>query len=282
MASVFYDYFGREAQNEQIKVRRIEPSDCFRVLAQGFADVVEMPTYPAFVGLFYGVAGAALVSLTSFGNALHLAFPLVAGFTLIGPFVAVGLYEMSRQREQGFPATWRNTFAVFRSPALPSILALGCLLFVIFAAWIEAAQLLYVQPYGPNPPGAVIPFLRDVVTTERGRMLMALGALIGLFFAALALCISVVSFPLMLDREVPLVSAVAASLRISRDNPATIALWGAIVAVLLIVGQLLLFIGLAVVVPTLGHATWHLYRRAFEMELAADLHMRCSVGAGPR
>jgi uncharacterized membrane protein len=137
-----------------------------------------MPTYPAFVGLFYGVAGAALVSLTSFGNALHLAFPLVAGFTLIGPFVAVGLYEMSRQRELGVPATWRNAFAVFRSPALPSILALGCVLFVIFAAWMEAAQLLYVQAYGPHPPVAVIPFLRDVFTTERGRMLMAVGSLI--------------------------------------------------------------------------------------------------------
>ena len=126
MASVFYDYFGREAQNEQIRVRRIEPSDCFRVLAQGFADVVEMPTYPAFAGIFYGVAGAALVSLTSFGNALHLAFPLVAGFTLIGPFVAVGLYEMSRQREHGFPATWRDAFAVFRSPALASTSCEAC------------------------------------------------------------------------------------------------------------------------------------------------------------
>ena len=136
MASAFHVYFGPDfapdAATQRPKVRRIGPRDCFAALAEGIDDVLEMPTYPAFVGLFYGLAGVALVSLTSFGNALHLAFPLAAGFTLVGPFVAVGLYEMSRRREQGLAATWRDAFAVLRSPALPSILALGFLLFVDF------------------------------------------------------------------------------------------------------------------------------------------------------
>ena len=230
-----------------------------------------MPTYPAFVGLFYGLAGVALVSLTSFGNALHLAFPLAAGFALVGPFVAVGLYEMSRRREQGLAATWRDAFAVLRSPALPSILALGFLLFVIFFTWIEAAQLLYVQIYGPDPPAAAIPFFRDVFTQRARLAAHCLGGAIGFCFATVSLCISVVSFPLLLDRDVGLVPAIAASLRVSRENPTAIALWGLIVAAALLLGSLPLFIGLAVVMPMLGHSTWRLYRRAIAREPAREL-----------
>ncbi len=275
MASAFHVYFGPDfgpdATTRRPKVRRIEPRDCFAALAEGIDDVLEMPTYPAFVGLFYGLAGVALVSLTSFGNALHLAYPLAAGFTLVGPFVAVGLYEMSRRRELGVAATWRDAFAVLRSSALPSILALGFLLFVIFVAWIEAAQLLFVQIYGPDPPAWAISFFRDVSTSGRGWALIVVGGLVGFCFAALALCISVVSFPLMLDRDVGLVPAVGASLRASRENPITIALWGLIVAATLVLGSLPLFIGLAVVMPALGHSTWRLYRRVIEREAAREL-----------
>ena len=130
-----------------------------------------MPTYPAFLGLLYALAGVTLVSLSSFVNALHLAFPLAAGFALVGPFVAVGLYEMSRRRELERDATWRNAFVVLRSPALPSILALGFVLLIIFAVWIDAAQLLYVQIYGPRPPVAAIPFFHDL-TSGRGWLLI--------------------------------------------------------------------------------------------------------------
>jgi uncharacterized membrane protein len=223
-----------------------------------------MPTYPAFVGLFYALAGGILVSISSFADALQLAFPLAAGFALVGPFVAVGLYEMSRRRERGSEPDWRDAFAVASSPALPSILALGLLLFVVFAAWIGAAQLLYLHLYGPNPPSAAAPFLRDVLATGRGWLLILDGGSIGFCFAALALCLSVISFPLMLDRDVGLISAIGASLRLSRECPAAVALWGLIVATGLVLGALTLFVGLAVVMPVLGHATWRLYRRAVE------------------
>jgi uncharacterized membrane protein len=271
VTSAFHVYFGPEALAAPPKVRSIGPHDCFSALAEGFDDFLAMPTYPVFVGLFYAVAGIALFAMTSLGNALHLAFPLAAGFALIGPFVAIGLYEMSRRRERGLPVRGRDAFAVLRSPALPSILAFGLLLLAIFAAWIFAAELIYVWLYGPNPPAAAVPFLTDVLTTTRGWLLIVVGGLVGFCFAALALCISVVSFPLMLDRDVGLIPALEASLNVARANPLAVAVWGFIVAAGLVLGSLPLFLGLAVVIPVLGHATWRLYRKAIERDPAHEV-----------
>ena len=259
------------ARSPPLKFRKIEPRDAFAALAEGFDDFIAMPTYPAFVGLFYALAGVALVSLSSFEKAMQLAFPLAAGFALIGPFVAIGLYEMSRRRELGLATTWRDAFAVSRSPALHSVLVLGFLLFAIFVVWMVAAELLYLLIYGAETPTTVFPFLRDVLTTGRGWLLIALGGLVGFCFAVVSLCLSVVSFPLMIDRGVGVRSAIGASLRVARENPLAVALWGLIVAVALIVGSLPLFFGLAVVMPVLGHATWRFYRRAIERDPEHEL-----------
>ncbi len=271
MTSAFHVYFGPDALAAPPKLRSIGPHDCFAALREGFDDFLAMPTYPVFVGLFYAVAGIAIVAMSSFASALQLVFPLAAGFALIGPFVAIGLYEMSRRRERGLAVRGRDAFAVFRSPALPSILAFGLLLLAIFAAWIYAAELIYGWLYGPNPPAAALPFLTDVMTTDRGWLLIVVGGLVGFCFAALALCISVVSFPLMLDRDIGLVPALEASLRVTRANPLAVALWGLIVAAALFLGSLPLFTGLAVIMPVLGHATWRLYRKAIERDPAHEV-----------
>lgn len=263
--------FGASARPAPLKFSKVELRDCFAALAEGFDDFVAMPTYPAFVGLFYALAGITLVSLSSFEHAMHLAFPLAAGFALIGPFVAIGLYEMSRRRELGLAPTWRDAFAVSRSPALPSVLVLGFFLFAIFVVWMVAAELLYLLIYGAETPKAVFPFLRDVLTTGRGWLLIVLGGLVGFCFAVVSLCLSVVSFPLMIDRGVGVGSAIGASLRVARENPLAIALWGLIVAAALIVGSVPLFFGLAVVMPVLGHATWRFYRRAIVRDPAHEL-----------
>jgi uncharacterized membrane protein len=271
MTSAFHVYFGPEALEAPRKVRSIGPQDCFSALAEGFDDFFAIPTYPVFVGLFYAVAGVAVVGMSSFASALQLVFPLAAGFALIGPFVAIGLYEMSRRRDRGLAVRGRDAFAVFRSPALPSILAFGLLLLMIFAAWIFAAELIYASLYGPNPPAAALPFVADVLTTTRGWLLIIVGGLVGFCFAALALCISVVSFPLMLDRDVGLVPALETSLSVTRANPIAVALWGLIVAAALVVGSLPLFTGLAVIMPVLGHATWRFYRKAIERDPAREV-----------
>ena len=271
MTSAFHVYFGPEALVQTPKTRPIGPRDCFSALAEGFDDFFTIRTYPVFVGLFYAVAGIAIVGMSSFASALQLVFPLAAGFALIGPFIAIGLYEMSRRRERGLAVRGRDAFAVLRSPALPSILAFGLLLLMIFAAWIFAAELIYSSLYGPNPPAAALPFLTDVVTTHRGWLLIVVGGFVGFCFAAVTLAISVVAFPLMLDRDVGLVPALEASLRVTRANPLAVALWGLIVAAGLVLGSLPLFTGLAIVMPVLGHATWRLYRKAIERDPAHEV-----------
>ena len=240
-------------------VRKIGPADLKDALAKGIDDFWAIPTSLVFLGLIYPIVGMCLA-----GYAVPLLFPLMSGFALIGPFAAIGLYEISRRRELGLETSWAHAFDVRHSPSIPSLLALGFVLLVIFICWRETAEWLYVWLFGPMEPMSYMGFLNDIFTTSRGWTLIVLGNAIGCAFAVLVLSISVISFPLLLDRDVGLAVAVLTSLRAVRENPVTMAIWGIIVAAALAVGFLLLFVGLAVAVPILAHASWHLYRAVVE------------------
>ena len=270
MAFAFHVYIGPDGLAARPTVRKIGVRDCFAALAEGFDDFRAMPSHLAFLGAFYVFGGIVLTYLGSFANLLQLVFPVAAGFAIVGPFLAIGLYEMSRRREAGADASWRDAFAVLRSPALPAIGALGLLMLAIFAAWIGSAEGLYVWLYGPNPPVSAMGFLSDVVSTSRGWLLIGVGGFIGFCFAVLSLCVSLVAFPLLLDRDVGLAPAVRTSLEVAWENPVPVAVWGLIVAAGLILGSLPLFIGLAIVMPVLGHATWRFYRRAIVRDPAHE------------
>jgi uncharacterized membrane protein len=241
-------------------IRKIDLTDIKDALAKGLDDFLTMPSHLVFLCLIYPVVGACLAA----SNALFLLYPLASGFALIGPFAAIGLYELSRRRELGIDISWRHAFDVLSSPALPSILALGLLLMVIFLCWLATAQALYVWLFGPEPPHSYGQFIEDVLTTPHGWALIILGNGIGFIFAALVLSISAISFPLLIDRDVGAAVAIHTSIRAVLANPVMMALWGLIVAMLLVLGTIPLFIGLAVVMPILGHATWHLYRKLVE------------------
>jgi uncharacterized membrane protein len=243
-------------------VRRLDLADLTGALASGLEDFKANRTDVIFLCVIYPIAGLVLGRVASGYGLLPLLFPLASGFALVGPLAAVGLNEMSRRREQGDAVRWVDAFGVLRAPSIGSIALLGLLLVGIFLLWLVAAQVIYVVTLGPEAPVSVAAFLRDVLGTEAGWALTVIGVGVGFLFAVLVLAISAVSFPLLLDRNVGIDTAVWTSARVVAMNPGVMAAWGAIVVALLVVGSLPALVGLAVVMPVLGHATWHLYRQA--------------------
>jgi len=247
-------------------VRHITPADLLDALRRGVGDFLAMPSHAIFLCVIYPLLGLWLISLASGYSMLPLAFPLAAGFALIGPIAAIGLYELSRRREAGLDVASSHAFDVVYSPSLGAIILLGLLLMAIFLIWLAVAEAIYVANFGYTAPASVGQFVTDAFTTPAGWRLIVIGTGVGFLFAVLVLTIGAVSFPLLLDRDVGAAVALFTSIRVVLANPLTMALWGFIVAALLVIGSLPFFLGLAVVMPVLGHATWHLYRKAVEAD----------------
>ena len=251
----------RTARSSPPQVRKIKAAELRDVLVRGFDDFGANRADVIFLCVLYPAIGLVLARLASGNEMLPLLFPLASGFVLVGPLAAVGLYEMSRRRELGAGVTWAAAFGVVRSPALGSIVMLGLLLVATYATWLLAAYAIYMATLGPAPPASIAAFVHDVFTTGPGWTMIGVGMGAGFLFAALVLAISAVSFPMLLDRNVGVAEAVGTSIRAVRANPGPMAIWGLIVAGGLLAGSAPLFVGLIVVLPVLGHATWHLYRK---------------------
>ncbi len=249
-------------------IHKIGISDLRDVLSKGIDDFFAMPTHSIFVIVIYPIVGILLLRLSFGYDMLPVIFPLIAGFALLGPFSAIGLYEMSRRREQGLPASW-DALDVFSLLRIRPILVLGVALMVIFIAWMIAAMTIYESAFANWYPASIAEFIDRVLLTSSGWTLIVVGVGVGFVFALITFTISVVSFPMLVDRDVGASVAVATSIRAVAANPVTMAVWGLIVVAALILGSLPVLVGLAVVLPVLGHSTWHLYRRVVEPEPAA-------------
>lgn len=243
------------------EIREIGLGDLAEALRKGIDDFRDRPSHIVFLGLIYPIVGVILATWTSGNNALPLLFPLMSGFALLGPFAAIGLYEISRRRELGMNTSWRHAFDVRHSPAVPAIAVIGILLFAVFITWLFVAKAIYEWQFGESVPLDIGTFLSEMLGTGRGWTVIVLGNLVGFLFALLVLCTTVIAFPLLLDRDVGAYEAIRTSARAVALNPVPMAAWGLIVAIALAIGSIPLFAGLAVVVPVLGHATWHLYRK---------------------
>lgn len=243
------------------RLRSITVHDLVDALKRGWDDFLAQPTHLVFVALIYPIIGALLARLSATYNILPLLFPLMAGFALLGPFAAIGLYEISRRRERGEDASAGQALQVFRSPALGQIALLGLLLTGLFLAWLASAWLIYRATLALPPPVTSESFFTAVLTTSDGWVMMIVGNAVGALFAIAAFSISVVSFPLMLDRHVDIGTAVRTSVAAVEANPRVMLVWGMMIAGLLALGSLPVLVGLVIVMPVLGHASWHLYRR---------------------
>jgi uncharacterized membrane protein len=243
------------------EVQRIGFADLRWALARGMEDFGASRTDVIFLCVIYPLLGLLLARLAFGYEMLPLVFPLASGFALVGPLAAVGLNEMSRRREQGLSAGWADAFGVFRSPAIRGIMLLGLILIVMFLFWLVLSNVVYNLTLGPKPPESLGSFVHDVVATRAGWMMAVVGVGTGFVFAMVALTISAVSFPMLLDRNVPLETAIRTSAKLVARNPVTMAAWGLIIATGLVIGSIPLLLGLIFVMPVLGHATWHLYRR---------------------
>ena len=247
-------------------IRHIGLQQVGEAFRKGLDDFRQKPSHYVFLCLVYPLMGLVIGLWTSGNNSLPSLFPLVGGFALLGPIAGLGLFEISRRREAGLDSSWTHVFDVARSPSIGSIIGLSVVLLAIFVCWLFSAQALFEWAFAGENPRSLGAFLADLFGTGRGWVLIIAGNLLGMLFALVTLCISVVSFPLLLDRRTGLVTAVETSLRVAATNPKAVLAWGIVVGLSLFAGSIPLFAGLAVAVPILGHATWHFYRAAVEPE----------------
>lgn len=243
------------------RTRQLTMEDLHAALRAGWADFQACRTDVMFLVLLYPIIGIGLAVSALHMSLIPLIFPLIAGFALLGPVTAVGVYEISRRREQGEEIGWLSALKVVERPRFASIVVMGLYLAVIFCLWMVVAGHVYGATLGPEAPASLGSFLGDL-TTGPGIAMTLIGCAIGGVFALTVLATSVVSFPLLLDRRVGLPVAVLTSVQVTRENPRVILTWGGIVAAGLVLGSIPMLLGLVIVLPVLGHATWHLYRRA--------------------
>jgi uncharacterized membrane protein len=249
-----------EVRRPEPVVLRISATDVTDALGQGLRDFQALPLYGLALGAFYAAGGILIVLTATWLGMSYLSYPLAAGFALIGPFCAIGLYDISRRREEGAPVSlglvWRTVIG--RSE-------IGWMAFVtifIFIMWMYQVRLWMALLLGLNVSfSSVQEFITIVVTTNAGLVFLAIGNLVGAALSLMLFSLTVVSFPLLLDRDVDFITAMITSVRAVVMNPVPMIGWAAVIVVVLMVSAMPAFLGLLVTLPVLGHTTWHLYRR---------------------
>jgi len=251
---------GKQAQVAPVTVAGdLSLSDLRAALAAGWGDFRAYPAFGLFFAAIYVVTGMYLyVDLFGRGKVGWL-FPAAAGFPLVTPFVAVGIYEVSRRREAGLPMTWGSILGAFRGRGEEQILTTGAILFVAFGFWLMLAHGIFSIFLGESGIGTVS---FGLFLTGPGIMMLLVGGVVGALMALAFYSITLVSLPMLIDRDVDFVTAIIVSLATVRSNAFVTMAWAVLIAVCLFIAMLPFFLGLFVVLPVLGHATWHLYRRS--------------------
>ena len=240
------------------EIGRVTPAELRAALRAGIADFRRAPVYGLIFSAVYVVAGIALLLIGA--GTLTWTLTLSLGFPLVAPFAAVGFYEISRRLEAGEPLVASEIFGVVAAERRRQVPWLGAMLVMIFLFWSFFAHMLFAAFVGPS--SMFEPVSLAWLLTPEGALHSAIQMIVGGAVAFFTFSVTVVSLPLLLEREIDFVSAMLLSLRTVARNLPVMLIWALIIAVLLVAAMLPLFLGLFIALPVLGHATWHLYRRA--------------------
>jgi uncharacterized membrane protein len=242
-------------------VAEITVGDVNQAWMEGIRDFRAAPAYGLAFGAAYAIGGLLILLSATALDLTYLVYPLAGGFALLGPFAAVGLYEVSRRQERGLPLSWRAVMRVILEQRNRQIVWMGFVTLFFFVFWLYVVQLMIALFLGSQSFASLHEFLTAATTTPEGILFLLLGNGIGAILSIVLFAVTFVSFPLLLDRDMDFVTAMLTSIRAAVTNPLPAIGWAITVVLLLILASLPFFLGLVVVLPVLGHTTWHLYRK---------------------
>jgi uncharacterized membrane protein len=256
------DTLGHAAPSKVPVVREMQVSDIGRALRAGLRDFLRKPMMGLFFSHVYVVGGWLLYVFFFVTDQVWWAIPITVGFPLLGPFLAVGLYEVSRRLEAG-EREWRRNdiFGVIWRQRLRQLPLMSWVIIVYFLFWSFFAHMLFALFLGPSALMNVSSSYGYLLEPE-GLTMLLVGTAFGAVFAFVLFCLTAVSLPLLLEKELDFVTAMLTSIAVVRRNPGVMLAWGFTIAALTFLGMLPGLLGLFVVLPVLGHATWHIYRSA--------------------
>ncbi|MXU64126.1 DUF2189 domain-containing protein [Oceanomicrobium pacificus] len=240
----------------------VTTADLTAALAAGWRDFLKAPMFGIVFGALFSVIGITIYLQLVVQGSSYWILPLACGFPLVGPFLAVGLYEVSRELEAGQKPTWPRIFRTILGQSQGQVPSMAFVVLFFYLVWVYLAHLVFALSFGLRPLTNVMTSA-DLLFSPQGITMLLVGTIVGGALAALLFAVTVMAVPMIVDRDVDVVTAMIRSFTFVRDNAGTMALWAVIVVVLSILGSLPGFLGMILVFPVLGHATWHLYRRAY-------------------
>jgi uncharacterized membrane protein len=251
-------------------VNQLDLSDIADAAGRGMADFRAWPKFGLVFGGLYALGGILVMMTAAAYEMIYISYPLATGFALIGPFIATGLYEVSRKAELGETPQFGEVFSVIFEQRKRELGWMAFVVLFVFIMWMYQVRLLLALFLGFEPIATLPDFLTTIFTTPNGLMFLAVGHVVGAILAMVLFSLSVIPFPMLLDRDVDFITAMVTSVQVVVKNPLPMLGWAMVVTALLIVACIPMFLGLIVVLPILGHTTWHLYRKAVAPEASGE------------
>ncbi|MEN2494711.1 MAG: hypothetical protein TECD_00619 [Hyphomicrobiaceae bacterium hypho_1] len=245
-----------------LSIKQVTFGDLRDVFRLGVRDFLEAPKFGLLFGAIYSFGGLLISFFVLHLGVYWMLYPFVIGFLLIGPYIAAGLYDVSRRREQGLVLKWSEVLGVVWLQRRREFAWMAFVVLFVFWLWIYKARTLVAIFFGFQGFATFNGFLESATTTTNGWLFLLVGHGIGAVLASILFCLTVTSFPLLLDRDVDFITAMLTSIRVVLNSPKVMFAWGAFVIAAILISMIPAFIGLLVTLPILGHATWHLYKRA--------------------